>query len=221
MPRTNYSRPRQPLRNWSRGWLAVSALLLTAGVCLPARAETWADRLGFPAGSKVVVLHAHELGMCYETNAAGTRLLAAGAIGSASAMAPGPWFADVAAWCRAHPDADVGLELTLNSEWESYRWQPVSPSGLVPTLTDADGFLWRLPTQAMVNATADDVGRELRAQIARARSAGRGVGGAVADHARLATAGLERAIDGRRRRAAGAGGRRRDPQRLARADAAV
>jgi predicted glycoside hydrolase/deacetylase ChbG (UPF0249 family) len=135
-------------------------------------AETWAERLGYPAGSKVLVLHANELGMCYETNASGTRLLESGPVRSAGAMVPGPWFGDLAQWCKSHPDADVGLELTLNSEHESYRWQPVAGGGIVPSLVDADGFLWRTPVQTMVNGSAEDVERELRAQIARAKTAG-------------------------------------------------
>ena len=127
-------------------WRRIAALLaLSITVCWAnqACAETWAERLGYPAGAKVLVLHANELGMCYETNAAGTELLEAGVVRSAGAMVPGPWFADLAAWCKAHPDADVGLELTLNSEWDHYRWRPVAVGGLVPSLVDADGFLWR------------------------------------------------------------------------------
>ena len=137
-----------------------------------ANAETWAERLGFPAGSRVVVLHANELGMSYETNAAGTELLKSGPVSSASAMVPAPWFGDVAEWVKANPNVDIGLELTLNSEFPTYRWQPVAPDGLVPSLADPAGFLWRTPIQTMVNATPDDVERELRAQIQRAKEAG-------------------------------------------------
>jgi hypothetical protein len=135
-------------------------------------AETWADRLGYPSGARVLILHAHELGMCYETNSAGARLLAAGAVRSASVMVPGPWFGDFARWCRAHPDADVGVDLTLNSEWDHYRWQPVAARHLVPSLVDGDGFLWRTPVQTLVNASAEDVEHELVTQIARAKESG-------------------------------------------------
>lgn len=138
----------------------------------PIFADTWAERLGYPAGAKVLVLHANELGACFETNAAGTKLLDDGAATSAGAIVPAPWFSDLAQWAKVHPDADVGLELTLNSELENYRWKPVLSSGVVPSLVGADDFLWQLPVQTMVNATADDVERELRAQINRARVLG-------------------------------------------------
>ena len=163
-----------PVNPYRRAWLGaavVVSLLVLASVEIAA-AETWGQRMGFPADAKVLVLHANELGMCYETNAAGTKLLESGVVRSAGAMAPGPWFGDLAQWCKAHPDADVGLELTLNSEWDHYRWPPVAAGGLVPSLTDADGFLWRRPVQTMVNSSARDVERELRAQIARAKAAG-------------------------------------------------
>lgn len=150
-------------------WLA--ALLIFAYLVDDAGAETWADRLGYPAGSKVLILHADELGMSYETNAAGTKLLESGGVSSAAALPPAPWFGDFAHWSKTHPDADVGLELTLNSELENYRWQPVA-GGFVPSLVDADGYLWRTPLQTTSNATTDDVEYELRSQLARAKAAG-------------------------------------------------
>jgi predicted glycoside hydrolase/deacetylase ChbG (UPF0249 family) len=146
--------------------------MVTGWGAASAAAETWTERLGFPPESKVLVLHAHGLGMCFETNAAGLQLVESGRVRSASAMAPCPWFADVAQWSAKHRDVDLGLELTINSEWPRYRWQPVAGDDLVPSLTDVDGFLWRTPIQTMVSATADDVERELRAQIERAKSYG-------------------------------------------------
>lgn len=150
---------------------------VVAVVCLPlvsapANAQTWAEQLGYPAGSKVIVLHANGLGLSYETNAAITKLIDNGQISSASAIVPAPWFGDFVAWVKAHPNADIGLELTLNSELPNYRWQPVASDGLVPTLTDSSGFLWRSPVQTMVNASTDEVERELRAQIRRAKESG-------------------------------------------------
>lgn len=151
---------------------SLAALFLLACSVRGADADTWADRLGYPAGSKVLILHADELGLSYETNAAGGKLLESGAVRSAAAMVPAPWFADFAQWSKAHPDADVGLELTLNSELQNYRWQPVASEGLVPSLVDAGGLLWRAPVQTTANASADEVEYELRSQIARAKAAG-------------------------------------------------
>jgi predicted glycoside hydrolase/deacetylase ChbG (UPF0249 family) len=120
----------------------------------------------------VLVLHAHELGLCHESNAAGLRLMSAGALSSGAAMAPGPWFADFAERAAELPQADIGLELTINSEWKNYRWRPVAPDALVASLLDPDRYLWQSTTQTIVNAHAEDVERELLAQIAFAKSLG-------------------------------------------------
>jgi predicted glycoside hydrolase/deacetylase ChbG (UPF0249 family) len=149
--------------------LAIATVLSTAVGWV--HAETWADRLGYPAGSKVVVLHANELGMCHETNAAWAKLLESGIVKSGSAIVPAPWFGDFAKRSVAHPNADIGIELTLNSEFDDYRWQPVA-SGLVPSLADGDGFLWRTPNQTASNASVEDVEFELLAQIERAKESG-------------------------------------------------
>ena len=81
--------------------------------------------------------------------------------GSAAAMVPAPWFIDLANWCKAHPDADVGLELTLNSELPNYRLKPVSSTGVVPSLVGAE----RLSVGV---AGADDGQRDGRGRRARA-----------------------------------------------------
>jgi predicted glycoside hydrolase/deacetylase ChbG (UPF0249 family) len=155
-----------------RLFLPILALALAVFDAATGHAESWAERLGYPSGSKVILLHLNEMGMCYETNAAVRSILEAGPARSASAMAPCPWFADAAAWCARHPDADVGLELTITSEWENYRWRPVAGDALVATLLDPDRFFWRTPTQIMVNAAAEDVEHELLAQINYAKSLG-------------------------------------------------
>lgn len=158
----------------SRRLMAVGFAFLLLGSVAEHKtfAETWAERLGFPAGKKVVLLHATELGMCYETNAAGERLLDGGIVRSAAATAPCPWFGNLVPWCAEHPQADVGLALTLNSPSKNYRWKPAASQGIVPSLTDPNGFFWEAPLQTMVNATPDEVERELEAQIALAKSSG-------------------------------------------------
>ena len=166
------ARRRRCRRAFIRPVVAALALVGVIVIAGRAAAETWAERLGFPPGSKVIVLHAQELGLCHETNAAARRLFATGALTSAAAMAPCPWFADAAQWSAENPQADVGLELTINSEWKSYRWRAVSSDADVSTLLDPDRFMWQSTIQTMVNAHADDVERELLAQIAHAKSLG-------------------------------------------------
>lgn len=138
----------------------------------PVPRRTLADRLGHPPGTRLLLLHADDAGMCHSANAATIRAMEAGAVTSTAAMPPCPWFPAFAAWARAHPTLCVGLHFTLTSEWRDYRWGPVAPREQVPGLVDADGFLWRAVEDVRRHASAAEVERELRAQVARARHFG-------------------------------------------------
>src|SRR5918912_497917 len=119
-------------------WWSVALLLLAS--TLPAQTRTVAERLGLPAGAKLLILHADDLGAAHSIDAASFDALDRGAVSSASAMMPTPWVTEVAAYARAHPDADLGLNLTLTSEWQSYRWGSVASKDSVPSLLDSVGL---------------------------------------------------------------------------------
>ena len=101
--------------------LAASTLVNTA-----AADDTWAERLGYPAGKRVLILHANRVGIAYEANRPSEELLAEGFLQSVAAMPPCPWFDEFAKWYRNHPGHDVGVNLTFNSHLDVYRWGPVS-----------------------------------------------------------------------------------------------
>src|SRR5919201_1138786 len=92
----------------------VSLLLVST---LPAQTRTIAERLGLPADAKLLILHADDLGVAHAEDAASFDALDKGAVNSASIMMPTPWVTEVAAYARSHPDADLGLHLTVTSEW--------------------------------------------------------------------------------------------------------
>jgi chitin disaccharide deacetylase len=130
------------------------------------------ERLGFGSGCRVVVVHADDVGMCEATVSAYRDLMSGAAISAASTMVPCPWFPAVAQWCREHPaQADMGVHLTLNSEWESYRWSPLLGAA-VPSLRDASGFLLKWPEHIHRTAERSDVDMELQAQVEYARAHG-------------------------------------------------
>ncbi len=86
-------------------------------------------------------------------------------------MVPCPWFTEVAAYAKAHPDADIGLHLTLTSEWKNYRWGPVARGNLTGLIAP-DGYLWPDSAPVAAHATPEQVEAEIRAQIERALHAG-------------------------------------------------
>ena len=87
-------------------------------------------------------------------------------------MVPCPWLSEIAAYARANPQADLGLHLTLTSEWTSFRWGPVMSNDKVKSLLDKDGYFRLTETEAAANADPKEVALEITAQIERARALG-------------------------------------------------
>ncbi len=147
--------------------LILLGMLLWPGLWTQA-AETWAERLGYPAGTRVLILYADHMGATYEANAAGKKLLSQGLVQSVGVMVPCPWFEDFAEWSRAHQDQDVGVCLTLNSPSKACRWRPLLGPSESTSLTDPDGYFWSTPAQVAVRPEPEEVERELTLQIERA-----------------------------------------------------
>ena len=136
-----------------------------------ALAQTLVERLGYPPGTKLLVVHADDLGETHSVNAAAIKALQGGTINSASMMVPCPWFPEIADYAKSHPDADFGLHLTLTSERVYYRWGPVAPADKVPSLVDLNGYFHH-DWEDGQHINAKEVEVELRAQIERALAMG-------------------------------------------------
>jgi hypothetical protein len=121
-----------------------------------------AERLGYAADTKLLILSCDDLGLTRAGNVAVYEALRHGLGSSASLMVPCPWARDAAAGYRGE---DVGVHLTLNAELDTYRWGPLTQS---PSLLDGDGGFPRTVEDAWDHADLDEVRRECRAQIERA-----------------------------------------------------
>jgi predicted glycoside hydrolase/deacetylase ChbG (UPF0249 family) len=146
--------------------------LAILAVNLAAQTKSIAERLGYPADTKLVILHADDLAVAHSEDAASFAALDKNAVSSASIMVPCPWLTEVADYAKAHPDADLGLHLTLTSEWKTYRWGSVSPSDKVPSLLDAAGTFYSTTDAAAAHAKPDQAEAEIRSQIERAMAYG-------------------------------------------------
>jgi predicted glycoside hydrolase/deacetylase ChbG (UPF0249 family) len=154
------------------GGLSVAAALAGAALAAAPPAASVQERLGHPANARLLVIHADDLGMSHSVNRASFEALQRGWVTSASILVPCPWFPEVARFARAHPEADLGIHLALNSEWTTMRWGPVSPVDRVKSLLDPEGYFPLLETTVAERASPAEAEVELRAQIERARAAG-------------------------------------------------
>lgn len=133
---------------------------------------TYAERLGFPKGAKVVILHVDDAGMSFDSNEGAIQALTKGVANSCSVMMPCPWVPQFLQFLKVHPDVDAGLHLTLTSEWRNYRWGPLAGKAAAPGLVDSTGSLWASVENVVKHASVDEVARELEAQWDRAYAMG-------------------------------------------------
>jgi predicted glycoside hydrolase/deacetylase ChbG (UPF0249 family) len=148
----------------------------------PAPGPSPSERLGFPPGSRLVMVHADDAGVTHSVNQAIQRAFENGSISSASIIVPAPWFPEIAAYAKAHPEYDFGLHLALTSEWTTItdperargglRWSGVASRDRIPSLLDPDGFLWSSSKAVATNVRPEEARIELRAQIERAKHFG-------------------------------------------------
>lgn len=155
-----------------RRFIGLVVMLLSIAGGVRAQTKTVAERLGYPADAKLLIVHADDLAVAHSVDAASFNALDKGGVTSASIMVPCPWLNEVAAYAKEHPTADLGLHLTLTSEWKIYRWGPVEARDKVPSLLDPSGYLWPETGPAVQNIKAEEAEREIRAQVERAIAAG-------------------------------------------------
>lgn len=153
--------------------IAICLLFLLSCLYKPVQAQTtYAERLGFPKGAKVIILHVDDVGMSHDSNRGAIEAMTKGIATSCSVMMPCSWVPEFAHYYHAHPGMDVGLHMTLTSEWNNYRWGPVAGRQSVPSLVDNEGAFYKTVEDVVAHATPPDVEKELRAQIELAKKMG-------------------------------------------------
>ena len=122
--------------------------------------------------ARAVIPHVDDLGASHGANAAFLHLARRGLVTCGSVMVPGPWFREIAEAACADPGLDIGVHLTLTSEWDRCRWAPLSTTSRTSGLLDADGYFWRDVRSLRRHLVPEAAELELRTQIERAIAAG-------------------------------------------------
>ncbi|MBT8264804.1 MAG: polysaccharide deacetylase family protein [Muriicola sp.] len=147
-------------------WTVVAIMYCFTGIM--AQNETVAEQLGYESDAKLLIIHADDLGVAHSENTASISGLEESPVNSGSIMVPCPWFPEIAAYARNNKTADLGLHLTLNSEWKHYKWGPVTSRNLVPSLVNSNGFLYSAVDSLVMYAKPAEVAMELRNQVTKA-----------------------------------------------------
>jgi predicted glycoside hydrolase/deacetylase ChbG (UPF0249 family) len=161
----------EKLKDWAANVLTIRRI---AGwlASRPQRRGTVAERLGFHPNSRLLIINADDFGLCREQNLATIEGLQRGALTSASVMVPCISFSEVCEYNRRQPGADLGVHLTLTSEWDAQRWGPILDKRKVPSLVDRDGSFWRSRSEVYSFCQSSEAEAELRAQIEFSLAAG-------------------------------------------------
>lgn len=119
-----------------------------------------------------LLVRGDDMGFCHAANAGCIESYKFGIMRSVELMVPTPWFMEAVRMLNENPELDVGIHLTLTSEWSNLKWGPLTPA---KSIVDSNGYffpmVWpnkNLPPNNSIHETAwkiQDIERELRAQI--------------------------------------------------------
>jgi chitin disaccharide deacetylase len=155
--------------------LMLAATLSLEATPLPvpvSAASSLAERLGFKASDKVLIINVDDVGNSHAANAAVIDAMENGLATSSTIIVPGPWFPEIAAYAKAHASSDFGVHLCHTSEWKTLKWGPIANKSDVPGLVDSQGYLWPDIMSVYKNSTPEQAYIEARAQIKKALDAG-------------------------------------------------
>jgi predicted glycoside hydrolase/deacetylase ChbG (UPF0249 family) len=147
------------------------SLLISTGL-RAAEPRSLAERLGYKPTDKLLIINGDDAGMCHSANMATIESMQKGLMRCATIMVPCPWFPEIAAYAKGHPERDFGIHLCHTSEWMKYRWGPVAPREQVLGLIDPEGYLWHEIPDVYAHGSPEAALIEGRAQVRRALAAG-------------------------------------------------
>ena len=117
-----------------------------------------------------LILRADDMGSCHAANEACIQCFRKGIVQSVEVMVPGPWYAEAVRMLKDNPGLDVGVHLTLTSEWQFYKWGPVTHA---PSLVDRHGHFYPATSQRQTSRPTPASSRPTPGSTRWRRSCGR------------------------------------------------
>ena len=151
--------------------LILISLLITVSLSSQSN-KNLAEMLGYPKDSKLLIIHADDMGLSHSENAATIMAFENKGITSGSIMLPCPWSLEIIDYVKDHPGLDVGVHLTMTAEWDQYKWGGISSSDQISSLLDPKGYFYATVEELGKAAKAPEAEKELKAQIDRLISYG-------------------------------------------------
>ena len=134
--------------------------------------EGLAEKLGYSKGDKLLIIHADDIGLSNSVNQASFKALKNGYVNSGSIMMPCDYISEVGEFAIENPSIDLGLHLTVTSEWKNYKWNGVLQPIDTPSLINKKGELFKNIKKFVLNAEPLELKNELQAQIDLSKSIG-------------------------------------------------
>jgi predicted glycoside hydrolase/deacetylase ChbG (UPF0249 family) len=151
--------------------LVLTSLLITISLSSQVN-KNLAEMLGYPRDSKLLIIHADDMGLAHSVNTACIKAFENMGITSGSIMVPCPWAPEIMTYVKDHPGLDVGIYLTMTAEWDLYKWGAITSSDQIPSLLDKNNYFYASVEELGKSAKGTDAEKELKAQIDRAIASG-------------------------------------------------
>lgn len=145
-------------------FVTLACLLITTSINAQGK-KNLAELLGYPRDSKLLIIHADDMGLAHSVNEATIKAFDNKGITAGSIMVPCPWANEIITYVKDHPGMDVGIHLTMTAEWNLYKWDGVIPSDQISSLLDRNGYFYPSNEELGKTVKPEEAEKELRAQI--------------------------------------------------------
>ena len=160
------------MKKSSFAFLLLASLVAIEAAPLRPGSRSLAERLGFKASDKILIINVDDVGNSHAANAAVIDAMENGLATSSTIIVPGPWFPEIANYAKSHPNSDFGVHIAHTSEWKTLKWGPIANKNDVPGLVDPQGYLWPDINSVYKNSNPEQAYIEAKAQIKKAMDAG-------------------------------------------------